>query len=70
MGWHNEVFVQVVGTNQLVGAQHADGQGEVVGRTLLADVGGGHVDGSGAGGQAIVVDRQGRAYALVALFHG
>ena len=53
---HQQIVAQAVGLHGSAGGKHADGKGEVVCRTLLADVGGCHVDNEVAGRHPVAVD--------------
>ena len=67
---HEQEARQAFGLDEPVGSQQADGQGQVVGRAFLADVGGGHVDDGLTGRQFVAVDCKGGGDALLALFDG
>ena len=67
---HNHVAVEFLGRNLFGGGQYADGQRQVIGRPLFAQVGRGEIDDELPVREFVAVVLQGRAYAFVALFHG
>ena len=67
---HDDVVAQRLGLQLLRGVQNAQRNGQVVGRTLLADVGRGHVHHHFGARHAVAPELQRRLNALLALLDG